>query len=210
LTKSVCLTTPVVAANDATILTPTAEWMHLAGTHEDLLYGFHGSTSSKQPFLSAAYDAADTKRELTFYLIDLTYRAPEPAKSQSSLYGQLPADLLDKAPFIVSRRLSAESAHDLGLIWQEEARDLVGLRKVKASNVNWSQPNSYMLEFPEVAAQIFKRLPLLKCMLMPMRMTTMPAGSDICLVGVAPKADAKGVGADVRYKPDVKVDLSFA
>ena len=189
--------------------------MHLAGTHKDLLYGFHGSTSSKQPFLSAAYDAADkkgklTKRELTFYLIDLTYRAPELADSQSLLYGQLPPHLLEKTPFIVSRRLSTETAHDLGLMWQEEARDLVGLRKLKASNVNWSQPSSYMLEFPEVAAQIFKRLPLLKCMLMPMRMTTMSAGADVCLVGVAPKADAKGVAADVRYKPDVKVDLSFA
>lgn len=61
-----------------------------------------------------------------------------------------------------------------------------------------------------MAAQIFKRLPLLRCMLMPMRMTTMPAGADICLVGVAPKSDTKGVVADVRYKPDVKVDLSFA
>lgn len=189
--------------------------MHLAGIHKDLLYGFHGSTSSKQPFLSAAYDAADkkgklTKRELTFYLIDLTYRAPELADSQSLLYGQLPPHLLDKTPFIVSRRLSTETAHDLGLMWQEETRDLVGVRKLKASNVNWSQPSSYMLEFPEVAAQIFKRLPLLKCMLMPMRMTTMPAGADICLVGVAPKADAEDVAADVRYKPDVKVDLSFA
>jgi hypothetical protein len=189
--------------------------MHLAGTHDDLLYGFHGSTSSKQPYLSAAYDAADkkgklTKRELTFYLVDLTYRAPESTESQSLLYGQLPSHLLDKTPFIVSRRLSTETAHDLGQIWQEEARDLLGLRKVKASNVNWSQPNSYMLEFPEVAAQIFKRLPLLKCMLMPMRMTTMSTGSDVCLVGVAPKADAKDVTADVRYKPDVKVDLSFA
>jgi hypothetical protein len=210
-----CLTTPVVASNDASILAPTAEWMYLAGIHKDLLYGFHGSTSSKQPFLSAAYDAADkkgklTKRELTFYLIDLTYRAPELADSQSLLYGQLPPHLLDKTPFIVSRRLSTETAHDLGLMWQEEARDLFGVRKLKASNVNWSQPSSYMLEFPEVAAQIFKRLPLLKCMLMPMRMTTMPAGADICLVGVAPKADAEGVAADVRYKPDVKVDLSFA
>lgn len=215
MTKSVCLTTPVVAPNDATILTPTAEWMHLAGTHKDLLYGFHGSTSSKQPFLSAAYDAADkkgklTKRELTFYLIDLTYRVSEPEESQSALYGQLPPHLLDQTPFIVSRRLTAETAYDLGLMWQEEARDLVGLRKIKASKVNWSQPNSYMLEYPEVAAQMFKRLPLLKCILMPMRMTTMSAGSDICLVGVAPKAEAKGVAADVRYKPDVKVDLSFA
>ncbi|MBY0242561.1 MAG: hypothetical protein K2X55_24935 [Burkholderiaceae bacterium] len=215
MTKSLCLTTPVVAPNESTVLAPTAEWMHLAGTHTDLLYGFHGSTTSKQPFLSAAYDAADkkgklTKRELTFYLIDLTYRAPESAESQSLLYGQLPPHLLDKTPFIVSRRLSTETAHDLGLMWQEEARDLFGLRKLKAANVNWSQPSSYMLEFPEVAAQIFKRLPLLKCMLMPMRMTTMSAGSDICLVGVAPKAEAKGVKADVRYKPDVKVDLSFA
>lgn len=215
MTKSLCLTTPVVASNDATVLTPTAEWMHLAGTHKDLLYGFHGSTTSKQPFLSAAYDAADkkgklTKRELTFYLIDLTYRAPEQAESQSLLYGQLPSHLLDKTPFIVSRRLSTETAYDLGLMWQEEARDLVGLRKLKAANVNWSQPNSYMLEFPEVAAQIFKRLPLLKCMLMPMRMTTMSAGTDICLVGVAPKAEANNVAADVRYKTDVKVDLSFA
>jgi len=215
LTKSLCLTTPVVAPNDATVLTPTSEWMHLAGTHKDLIYGFHGSTSSKQPFLSASYDAADkkgklTKRELTFYLIDLTYRATESAESQSLLYGQLPPHLLDKTPFIVSRRLGTETAHDLGLIWQEEACNLVGLRKVKSSKVNWSQPNSYMLAFPEVAAEIFKRLPLLKCMLMPMRMTTMSAGSDICLVGVAPKADAKDVAADVRYKPDVKVDLSFA
>lgn len=215
MTKSLCLTTPVVAANDASVLTPTAEWMHLAGIHPDLIYGYHGSTSSKQPFLSGAYDAADkkgklTKRELTFYLIDLTYRAPEPSDAQSLLYGQLPPHLLDKTPFIVSRRLATDTAHDLGQIWQEEARDLVGLRKLKAANVNWSQPSSYMLEFPEVAAQIFKRLPLLRCMLMPMRMTTMPAGSDICLVGVAPKSDTKGVVADVRYKPDVKVELSFA
>jgi len=215
LTKSLCLTTPVVAENDATVLTPTSDWMHLAGTHPDLLYGYHGSTSSKQPFLSAAYEAADkkgklTKRELTFYLVDLTYKAPEPSDSQSLLYGQLPAHLLEKTPFIVSRRLSTESAHDLGQIWQEAARDLVGLRKIKAANVNWSQPQSYMLEFPEVAVEIFKRLPLLRCMLMPMRMTTMPAGADVCLVGVAPKADAKAVAADVRFKPDVKVDLSFS
>lgn len=215
MTKSLCLTTPVVAENDASVLTPSAEWMHLVGTHQDLIYGFHGSTSSKQPFLSAAYDAADkkgklTKRELTFYLIDLTYRAPEPSDSQSLLYGQLPSHLLDKTPFIVSRRLSTDSAHDLGQIWQEEARDLMGLRKVKASNVNWSQPASYMLEFPEVAPQIFKRLPLLRCMLMPMRMKIMPAGADTCLVGVAPKAQAMEAGADVRYKPDVKVDLEFS
>jgi hypothetical protein len=188
--------------------------MHLVGTHHDLIYGFHGSTSSKQPFLSAAYDAADkkgklTKRELTFYLIDLTYRAPEPSDSQSLLYGSLPPHLLDKTPFIVSRRLSTDSAHDLGQIWQEEARDLFGLRKIKSSNVNWSQPSSYMLEFPEVAPQIFKRLPFLRCMLMPMRMKIMPAGADTCLVGVAPRSQAAEASADVRYKPDVVVDLNF-
>jgi len=119
--------------------------------------------------------------------------------------------LLDKTPFIVSRRLSTESAHDLGQIWLEEAREIVGTRRIKASNVNWSQPSSYMLEFPEVAAEIFKRLPLLHCMLMPMRMRPMPAGADICWVGVAPKVHAKkNAEADVRYKPGVKVDLSFS
>jgi len=210
------LTTPVVAENDATILSPISDWMQLLGTHPDLLYGFHGSTSTKQPFLTSAYDAADkkgvlTKREETFYLIDLTYRAPEPAESQSLLYGQLPAHLLDKTPFIVSRRLSTESAHDLGQIWLEETRQTVGTRRIKASNVNWSQPSSYMLEFPEVAAEIFKRLPLLHCMLIPMRMKLMPTGADVCWVGVAPKGDAqKNAAADVRYKPDVKVDLTFS
>jgi len=210
------LTTPVVAENDATALTPVSDWMQLLGTHPDLLYGFHGSTSTKQPFLTSAYDAADkkgalTKREQTFYLIDLTYRAPNPAESQSLLYGQLPPHLLDKTPFIVSRRLSTESAHDLGQIWLEEARQIVGTRRIKASNVNWSQPSSYMLEFPEVAVEIFKRLPLLHCMLMPMRMRLMPAGADVCWVGVAPKGDAqKNAEADVRYKPSVKVDLSFS
>lgn len=213
LPKSLCLTTPVVAENDAKNLVPTADWTCLAGTHPELIYGFHGSTSSKQPFLAAAYEAADkkgklTRRELTFYLVDLTYRAPD-SETQTLLYGQLPPHLLDKTPFIMSRRLSTDSAHDLGQIWQEEARGLLGLRKIKAANVNWSQPSSYMLEFPEVAAQIFKRLPLLRCMLMPMRMTAMSAGSDVCLVGVAPKADAKDVMADVRYKADVTVDLSF-
>jgi len=216
LTKSMVLTTPVVAENDATSLAPIADWMQLVGTHPDLIYGFHGSTSTKQPFLTAVYDAADKKgklgkRELTFYLIDLTYRAPDPADSQSLLYGQLPPHLLDKTPFIVSRRLSTESAHDLGQIWLEEARDLVGTRKIKSSNVNWSQASSYMLEYPEVAARIFQRLPLLRCMLMPMRMRPMPPGADVCWVGVAPKADAvKNAEADVRYKPDVKVDLSFS
>lgn len=215
MTKSMVLTTPVVAANDATTLAPVSEWMQLLGTHPDLLYGFHGSTSTKQPFLTTAYDAADkkgvlTKREETFYLIDLTYRAPELAESQSLLYGQLPPHLLDKTPFIVSRRLSTESAHDLGQIWLEEARQVAGTRRIKASNVNWSQPTSYMLEFPMVAAAIFKRLPQLRCMLMPMRMRPMPPGADVCWVGVAPKADAqKNAEADVRYKPDVKVDLSF-
>lgn len=216
MTKSMVLTTPVVAANDATTLTPVADWMQLVGAHPDLLYGFHGSTSTKQPFLTTAYDAADkkgalTKREQTFYLVDLTYRAPDPAESQSLLYGQLPPHLLDKTPFIVSRRLSTESAHDLGQIWLEEARQIVGTRKIKASNVNWSQPASYMLEFPEVAAEIFKRLPALRCMLMPMRMRPMPPGADVCWVGVAPKASAqKNAEADVRYKPDVKIDLSFS
>lgn len=216
MTKSMVLTTPVVAENDAAVLTPVADWMQLLGTHPDLLYGFHGSTSTKQPFLTSAYDAADkkgalTKREQTFYLIDLTYRAPDRAESPSLLYGQLPPHLLDKTPFIVSRRLSTESAHDLGQIWLEEAREIVGTRRIKASNVNWSQPSSYMLEFPEVAAEIFKRLPLLHCMLMPMRMRPMPAGADICWVGVAPKVHAKkNAEADVRYKPGVKVDLSFS
>ncbi|WP_456129224.1 hypothetical protein [Janthinobacterium lividum] len=209
-----CLTTPVVAENDATMLAPIANWMQLIGTHPDLLYGFHGSTSSKQPFLSAAFDAADksgelTRRELTFYLIDLTYRAPEPGESQT-LYGQLPPHLLDKTPFIVSRRLSTESSYDLGQMWLEEAREMVGVRKIKSSSVNWAQASSYMLEFPEVAAAIFKRLPLLRCMLMPMRMTKMPAGADVCWVGVAPKSAAMDVKADVRYKPEVKVDLTFA
>jgi len=93
------LTTPVVAENDAAVLTPVADWMQLLGTHPDLLYGFHGSTSTKQPFLTSAYDAADkkgalTKREQTFYLIDLTYRAPDRAESPSLLYGQLPPHLL--------------------------------------------------------------------------------------------------------------------
>lgn len=210
------LTTPVVAANDAAILAPVADWMQLVGAHADLLYGFHGSTSTKQPFLTTAYDAADkkgtlTKREQTFYLVDLTYRAPDPTESQSLLYGQLPPHLLDKTPFIVSRRLSTESAHDLGQIWLAEAREIVGTRKIKASNVNWSQPASYMLEFPEVAAEIFKCLPALRCMLMPMRMRPMPPGADVCWVGVAPKVSAqKHAQADVRYKPDVKVDLSFS
>lgn len=210
------LTTPVVAANDATALAPVSEFMQLLGTHPELLYGFHGSTSTKQPFLTSAYDAADkkgalTKREQTFYLIDLTYRAPDPAESQSLLYGQLPAHLLDKTPFIVSRRLSTESAHDLGQMWLEEARQIVGTRRIKAANVNWSQPASYMLEFPDVAAEIFKRLPALHVMLMPMRMKAMPPGADVCWVGVAPKMDAvKNAEADVRYKPDVKVDLKFS
>lgn len=216
MTKSMVLTTPVVAANDAATLAPVADWMQLVGPHPDLLYGFHGSTSTKQPFLTTAYDAADkkgtlTKREQTFYLVDLTYRAPDPTESQSLLYGQLPPHLLDKTPFIVSRRLSTESAYDLGQIWLAEAREIVGTRKIKASNVNWSQPASYMLEFPEVAAEIFKRLPALRCMLMPMRMRPMPPGADVCWVGVAPKASAqKHAQADVRYKPDVKVDLSFS
>lgn len=215
MTKSLCLTTPVVGENDAAIVTPTSEWMHLEGTHPDLIYGFHGSTTSKQPFLSSAYDAADkkgvlTKRKLTFYLVDLTYRAPEPSDSQSLLYGQLPSNLLEKTPFIVSRRLSAEAAQDLGELWMEIARDQVGVRKINDADVNWAQPASYMLAFPQVAPEIFRRMPLLRCLLMPMRMKTMPAGSDICLVGVAPKSNTKGVLADVRFKPDVKVDLAFA
>jgi hypothetical protein len=210
-----CLTIPVVAPNDATVITPEPTWMKLVGTDPSLLYGFHGSTASKQPLLSAAYAAADKKEKLsrhveTFYLVDMTYRAPEAfADDQHLLYGQLPAHVLDKTPFIVSRRLSTESAYDLGQIWLDCVKQEHGLRKVKSANINWAQAAEYMMGFPQMAAHVFDRLPKLKCILMPMRTHVMPAGQNVCWVGVAPKAKASKVEAEVRYKPNIAVNLKF-
>lgn len=208
------LTIPVVAEPGTQVLTPTSEWMKLVGAQDELLYGFHGSTATKQPFLSGVYEAADKKGALsdhrsTFYLVDMTYRAPEVGEDEQYLYGQLPAHLLTKTPFIIGRRLATETAFDLGQLWQTIAKDIYGLRKVAAADINWTKAEAYMLEFPEVASSLFAKLPKLKCILMPMRTKIMPVGQDICWVGVAPKSKASKVDAEVRHKPGVRVDLKF-
>lgn len=213
MTKSLCLTIPVVDDLNATSLVPQSKWMALDGTIPSMLYGFHGSTSSKQPFLSAAYEAADAKGDLSqqkkaFYLIDMTYRAPASYTETSSLYGQLPVRLLEETPFIAARRLSIEAAFELGKIWQECVKEKHGLRKAVGAAVNWGQAMEYMLAYPDVVDLVFEKLPKLQCMLMPMKTRLLPDAA--CLVGVAPKAKASAAEAEVRLKPHVKVDLSFS
>lgn len=213
LAKAMNLTIPVVAPNDATVITPEPDWMKLTGTDPEMLYGFHGSAAAKQPFLSAAYAAADKKGALTqqketFYLVDMTYRTPENFNNEL-LYGQLPADQLKKTPFLVGRRLTTECAYDLGKIWVDCAVKKYGLRKVSSADLNMSQASSYMLEFPEAVGMVFEQLPKLRLILMPMRTKLLPAGQDLCWVGVAPKAKANKVEAEVRYKANVKVNLKF-
>lgn len=216
LTKSICLTVPVVGENDAKVITPEPTVMKLVGAHPSMLYGFHGSTASKQPLLSAAYAAANKKERLTnkldtYYLVDMTFRSPESfASEQHLLYGQLPPELLKKTPFIVARRLSAEAAYDLGKIWQECAKQEHGLNKVRKPEINWSLPADYMVAFPDVVDHVFAELPKLQCLLMPMRSLIMPAGSEPCTVGVARKATANKVEAEVRFRADVKVNLKFS
>jgi hypothetical protein len=217
LTKSLCLTVPVVDANDVDVLTPGPEWLKLVGTHPEMLYGLHGSTASKQPVLSAAFAEADKKGHLTdqkemFYLIDLTYRAPEGLSDEDPmLYGHLPANMLKKAPFIVARRLSADAAVELGELWYKCAKEEFGLRKVAKEEVNWAQPASYMMAFPTVVAGIFKQLPKLRCLLMPMETQLLPVGKNVCWVGVSPRSKTKAnkVEAEVRYKAHIKVNLKL-
>lgn len=213
LPKSLVITIPVVNSVNATSLSPNPKWMGLEGVLPTMLYGFHGSTSSKQPYLSAAYGAADVNGELSdqskaFYLIDITYRCPDSYTETDSLYGQLPVRLLEETPFLVSRRLSQEAAYELGLIWQQCAKQKHGLRKVVGADVNWSQPMEYMLAFPNVVDLVFERLPNLQCILMPMKSNLLPDST--CLIGVSPKAKADLASAEVRFKHHIKVDLAFA
>lgn len=189
--------------------------MHLVGSIPEMIYGFHGSAASKQPYLSAAYASADMKGELSnrkkgFYLIDITYRSPESFSDQESLYGQLPVRLLASTPFIVAKRLSSETAFDLGHVWMECAKEKHGLRKVKGTDVDWTSPSSFMLAFPDVVDLVFEKFPKLRCMLMPMRTKLLPEGENICLVGVAPKARSAKAEASVRLKPLIKVNLKPA
>ena len=160
------------------------------------------------------YPSADkkgklTKQEETFYLIDMAYRIQEGHLEEQQLSGQLPAEMLEKTPFLVARRLSTECAFDLGQIWLDCVKQEHGLRRVKSADVNWSQATSYMMEFPEVAAAVFDRLPKLRVILMPMRTRLLPAGQDVCWVGAVSKAKAKLAEAEVRLKPHIKVNLKF-
>lgn len=187
--------------------------MALEKTIPGMLYGFYGSTSSKQPFLSAAYDAADAKGELSlkkkgYYLVDLTYRAPASFTHTESLYGQFPAELLHETPFIVARRLSSEAALDLGRIWQDCVKRKHGLRRATSGKVDWSSAMNYMLAFPDVVDLVFEELPNVQCILMPMKTRLLPDAA--CIVGVAPKANPDLAEAEVRLKPSIQVDLSFA
>lgn len=217
MTKSLCLTVPVVAANDATVLTPAPTWLQLVGTHPDMLYGLHGSTASKQPVLSAAFAQADRKGLLsdhkeTFYLIDMTFRGPDDGGVDDPvLYGHLPADMLDKAPFIMPRRMSVDAATELGELWFTSAKKEFGLRKVTKEDVNWVQPSSFMMAFPTIVETVFKKLPKLRCMLMPMQTELLPEGKNVCWVGVSPASKTKTnkVEAEVRYKAHIKVNLKL-
>lgn len=216
MTKSLCLTVPVVAANDATVLTPAPTALKLVGAQRDMLYGLHGSTSSKQPVLSAAFSEADRKGRLseqkdTFYLIDMTIRGPEDTGADDAvLYGHLQANMLDKVPFIMPRRMSVEAATELGELWFECAKKEFGLRKV-TKDVNWLQPASFMLAFPTIVGSVFKHFPKLRCMLLPMQTELLPEGKNVCWVGVSPvsKAKANKVEAEVRYKGHIKVNLKM-
>jgi hypothetical protein len=227
-----CLTVPVIAPPGVTSITPVPDAMKLVGMHPDLMYGFHGSTTSKQPFLSGALQEADSKGRISngldvFYMVDITCRAPD-SYDDKLLYGQLPLEKLGKVPFLVGRRLSTDAAAELGKLWYKwakavaRARDipvndldhwaqpLFGPRKGPKTEVNWDQPLSYMLAYPELAAKVFEEFPKTRCLLMPMRTKLMPAGRDICWVGVIPKAKASKVEADVRLKSDIRVDLKFS
>lgn len=211
---SICLTVPVVGPNDATVLRPEPDAMKLVGTDPSLLYGFHGATPAKLGYLSAAYKEADKAGDIdsgrcSFYLVDLTYRAPEGFEHPNILFSTLPPALLDSTPFITARRLSIDAMSMMGKLWRECATKRFGAEKVKAEDVNWAQSADYMVKFPEVAADIFERLPKLRCMLMPMRTQLLPPGEDVVVVGVAPKAQAPGVEAGVRLRPNVQVDLMF-
>lgn len=215
LIKSLTLTVPVVDSPDVSILSPTSDLLKLVGTHPDMLYGLHGSTSSKQPVLSAAFALADQGGQLTaqksmFYLIDMTFRAPENiADSDQVFAAHLAPEMLNKAPFINPRRLLADAGVRLGELWFECAKKEFGLRHATKADVKWESPASYMLAYPTVVDGVFKHFPKLRCLMMPMETKLLPAGKNVCWVGVSPRSKAKTnkVEAEVRYKGHIKVNL---
>lgn len=215
--KSLTLTVPVVGSPDATTLSPVPDLLKLVGTHPDMLYGLHGSTSSKQPVLSAAFAEADKDGRLTnktdmFYLVDMTIRAPEDAlEGDQVMAAHLSPEMLGKAPFINPRRMLADAAVDLGELWFEYAKKEFGLRAVTKADVKWESPPSFMQAFPTIAANIFKHYPKLRCLMMPMETKLLPDGKNVSWVGVTPRSKAKSnkLEAEVRYKGHIKVNLKM-
>lgn len=207
MTKSVYLTVPVIADPNPKILVPTPEFMGLEDTTDTLLYGFHGSPNTKAAALNIAYNKSQEMGK-KFYLVDLLFKAPE-SFDESTLMGSLHKDMLQKVPFLFTKRISRAAAVELGEMWYEWAVAAYGPKKVNAADVDWEESMSYIPAFPLLADRLFEVFPKLRCAVLPLRL--MGATSSLTWVGVSLKGKAHRWvdAAEVRMQPEITVKLKF-
>lgn len=213
---NLCLTIPVVLDAPQGKIKPTPDDMMLESVNPRLLYGFHGGDFSKGAILRSIYlhadrDGAVTRGKRLFYMVDLTL-STLPSFDDSQLLGRLPDRLLDKVPFLITKRASVRVVEILAELWAQWAKDTYGLRTVHRADVDWANPLSFMPAFPDVAENLFVQFPKLRCAVIPMYVRNPTGGKKIAWVGVLPRDKAaKWVReANARMQPEIKIDLRFS
>jgi hypothetical protein len=204
----------VVSPTPLTEILPTPEHMGLLETADSLLYGFHGQ--AKQQVLGKIQREADDggkilTRKIFFYVIDLAYDTPD-GFDESLLLGQLPAGMLNKVPFLVTKRIKSSCAEELGEMWNEWAVKSFGSHHVRRAKVDWDDVMSFIPAFPMLAENLFAMYPKLRCVVMPVRTKYDASPNQLSWVGVSPKAKAQRwvSSAEVRtFKDDIRVLLKF-
>lgn len=209
MTKSVLITTPASKRGHVASITPGTDLMGLTDTNPDMIYGFHGNPNTKGAAINAAYHRATAKGE-KFYMIDITYAIPD-GFNETMLHGLLPPKMLDKVPFLITKRITRGCAEELGDLWADWAKEHYGNGPVVSARVDWSDVMSFIPEFPHVIDRLFLAFPNLRCAVIPMKVTDKLLPTDITWVGVSPKSMTGHFvhRAEVRMQPDITVNLAF-
>lgn len=212
---SLFLTVPYSSDTELDTIKPTPEALSLHNPSPDLIYGLHGKNTSKAAALNMAYMRANANGEVSagrkfFYLVDLALETPE-AFDDKVLLQLLSVDMMDKVPFLNTKRMHLGCSEILGQMWYEWAKELHGDRRVDRAKVDWNDYMSYTTAFPELVPKLFDEYPKLRCVIHPILAQAPDNSWNTIWVGTTLKAKASSWirDAEVRMKPSVKVDLSF-
>lgn len=206
MTKSIILTIPEGQKKVRGAITPKCETMGLVDRDKSLLYGFHGRNSSKAPYLAAAFSRSNPS---DFYVINLKLHSPE-GVDESLMVGLLQEGMIDKVPFLVTKRIASGCLVELSEMWSRWAVDIYGNKTVLKADVDWTDINSFAPAFPRAIVHIFEEFPNLRCAIVPTYILSENNAKLLAWVGVVPKVKAKEwvSEANVSMK-EIAVNLDF-